>query len=260
LTNLPWLVDEEHLRTTLQCPAVHLLNDLEAIAYAVPALESSHLHTLNAGEKITGGHIAIIAPGTGLGEALLLWNGSEYRPYPSEGGHASFAPTNETELELLRYLWQHFTHVSYERVCSGIGIPNIYAFLKDSGYAEESPHIAEKLATASDPTPVIVNAALSHEAPCPLAEKTLKLFISILGAEASNLALKILATGGVYLGGGIPPRILSALDGGTFMQAFQRKGRFTTMLQRVPVHIILNSKAALLGAARRGLMDIMAEV
>jgi glucokinase len=253
ITNLPWVMDEMQLAGVLGLSSVCLLNDLDAIAHAVPFLEPADLYTLNAAEPAPGEAIAIIAPGTGLGEAFLTWDGSRYEPQASEGGHADFAPTTPFEIGLLRYLLERFEHVSCERVCSGRGLPNIYAYLKDSGYAEEPAWLGDQLATADDPTPIIVNAALDREAPCELCVATLNAFVSILGAEAGNLALRVLATGGVYLGGGIPPRILPALESGLFMQAFRRKGRLSDLMARIPVHVILNPKVALLGAAYHGL-------
>lgn len=251
VTNLPWVLDEAQLQEALNLSSVCLLNDLEAIAYAVPFLERADLQTLNEGEPAPGGAIAIIAPGTGLGEAFLTWDGSRYRPHPSEGGHTDFAPNNLFEIKMLRYLQGRLGHVSCESVCSGRGLPNIYAYLKESGYVEEPPWLAEKLAATEDPTPIIVNAALNKE--CELCVTALNVFVSILGAEAGNLALKVLATGGVYLAGGIPPRILPALETGRFMDAFKRKGRMSDLLARIPVHVILNPKVALLGAACFGL-------
>jgi glucokinase len=256
ITNLPWMMEETQLQQALHITSVRLLNDLDAIAHAVPLLESQDLRTLNDSQPVSGGAIAVIAPGTGLGEAFLTWHGSHYQAHTSEGGHADFAPTNAFEIELLRYLMTRFPHVSFERVCSGKGLPNIYAFLKSSGYAEEPLWLAEQLAATRDWTPIIINNALDQEKACELCVATLNAFVSILGAEAGNLALKVLATGGVYLGGGIPPRILSYLDGERFMQAFTHKGRFTQMLARIPVHVILNPKIALLGAARYGFENV----
>ena len=253
VTNLPWVMHEAQLQEALNLSSVRLLNDLESIANGVPVLEPADLHKLNEGRPARRGAMAVFAPGTGLGEAFLTWDGSRYEAHPSEGGHTSFAPMNSLEVDLLRYLQQRFDHVSFERVCSGIGLPNIYAFLKDSGHGEEPAWLAERIAAADDPTPVIVQAALVDDRPCQLCVDTLNTFVSIMGAEAGNLALKVLATGGVYLGGGIPPRILPALEQGPFMQTFQRKGRMSGLMSRMPVHVILNPKVALLGAACHGL-------
>lgn len=255
ITNLPWEMEEEHLRQALNLSSVRLLNDLEAIAQAIPFLKEDDLHILNEGNPVAGGAIALVAPGTGLGEAFLTWDGSRYRAHPSEGGHTDFAPTSPLETELLACLKRRHRveRVSYERVCSGLGLPNIYAFLKDRRKAEEPAWLAEQLTAASDPTPVIVNAALGKGKKCSLCVDTVDTFVSILGAEAGNLGLKVLATGGVYLGGGIPPRILSALVNGRFMKAFVSKGRMSDLMGRMPVRVILNPKAALLGAACRGL-------
>ena len=253
ITNLPWVVDRVQLKEKLNVQSVILLNDLEAIAHGVPLLEPDDLLTLNKGEPTLGGTKAVIAPGTGLGEAFLTWDGSRYRAYASEGGHADFAPTNPLENNLLRSLQDKWGHVSYERICSGMGLPNIYDYLRDSGHAEEPAWLTEQFAGADDPTPVIVNAALDEKASCELCEATLALFISVLGSEAGNMALKVLATGGVYLGGGIPPRILPVLKQEGFMQAFLNKGRLSDFLKNVPVFVILNPKIALIGAALYGL-------
>jgi glucokinase len=253
ITNLPWVIEETQLRETLNLVSVYLCNDLEAIAYGVPLLESEDLHTLNEGVPVPKGTLAIIAPGTGLGEAFLIWDGVRYRACPSEGGHADFGPNSMPEIELLRYLQEKIGHVSYERICSGQGLPNVYTYLKESGYAEEPVWLAEKLRSAHDPTPVIVKAALDKERACELCRTTLNVFLSVLGAEAGNFALKVMATGGVYLGGGIPPRILSILENGPFIESYSGKGRFSELVCRIPVHVILNPKIALIGAAFRGL-------
>jgi glucokinase len=251
ITNLPWLMDEGQLAQTLHLSSVRLLNDLEAIAHAVPALRAEDVHTINSGKPVKGGALAVVAPGTGMGEAFLIWDGRRYHVCPSEGGHADFAPVDGLQRGLLAYLANRYDHVSVERVCSGKGLPNIYAYLRDSGYAKEPGWLTEELSNAPDESPVIVKTALEHD--CEICAATLDLFVSILGAEAGNMALKVLATGGVYLGGGIPPRILSVLGRGQFMQAFLRKGRFGDLLHNVPVHVILNPGAALFGAARHGL-------
>lgn len=252
ITNLPWVLDETALAQDLGIPAVHLLNDLEALARAIPLLEPDDLLTLNAGEQDRYGAIAVIAPGTGLGEGFLTWDGTRYLAHPSEGGHADFAPTDARQIGLLEYMLRHFDHASYEHVCSGIGIPNLYAYLRECGRAPESPAIAGRLAEASEPTKLICDAALDPDEPDALCAATLDLFLTILGAEAGNLALKVLATGGVYIGGGIPMHIAPALGRGAFMAAFRAKGRFAALLDRVPVQLIVR-QAALIGAASYGL-------
>ncbi|MFQ5399363.1 MAG: glucokinase [Anaerolineae bacterium] len=250
-TNLPWIIDAGRIAGQFGIAQVRLLNDLEAIAHAVPHLSAADLFTLNTGTAKAGCAIAVIAPGTGLGEAFLTWDGRRYRPHPSEGGHASFAPTTELQRELLTYLQSRMDHVSYERVCSGRGIPNLYAFLRDSGRYAEPQSLRQALAQAEDPTPIIAQWADEHQT--PLCVATLDLFVEILGDEAGNLALKVLATGGVYLGGGIPPRILPRLKYGRFLDTFVRKGRFVKLMAGIPVHVICNPKVALYGAAYHGL-------
>ncbi len=252
-TNLPWELDEQRLQSELKLDSARLINDLAALANSVPHLEPEDLETLDAAEPDPHGSIAVIAPGTGLGEAFLTWDGAHYRPHASEGGHADFAPTNPLEIELLRYVRVRHEHVSYELVCSGRGLPNIYAFLKDSRAEQEPRWLTEKLAAADDPTPIIVDAALDDSRPCPICTTTLKLFVSILGAEAGNLALTVVATGGVYVGGGMSPHLLPALQRDAFMETFRRKGRLSDLVARVPVHVIVNPKAGLLGAAYAGL-------
>ena len=253
ITNLPWIMDEREIATSLGIQSVRLLNDIEAVAYAVPSLGDDDVETLNAGDPWEDGNRVIIAPGTGLGEAFLVRGGNRYFPIASEGGHADFAPGNDMEAELLSYLRGFHDHVSYERVCSGIGITNIYSFLLNSGYGEEPRWMKEKLSAASDPTAVIIDAAMDRNRPCEITVLTLNIFVSILGAEAGNLALQVLSTRGVYLAGGIPPRILSYLTGGLFMERFLRKGRMSDLVSRMPVHVIVRPGCALLGAALYGL-------
>ena len=252
ITNLPWVIDVADLGAALRTPSVCLLNDLAAIANAVPYLTGADYDTVVPGLATAGGAIAVIAPGTGLGEAFLTWDGTRYRAHPSEGGHTDFAPVNPREVQLLCYLLERFDHVSYERVCSGKGIPNIYNFLKENGYAEEPAWLSDEIASTDDPTRVIVRTALDADKPSPLSKATLEAFALILGTEAGNLTLKLLATGGVYLGGGIPPRILPLLKTEQFERAFRSKGRLSELMDRIPVHVILNTKAALLGAAYYG--------
>jgi glucokinase len=255
ITNLPWVMSEASLKQGFGWSAARLLNDLESIAYAIPILEPDDIRTLNAGAPVQRGNIGVIAPGTGLGEAFLTWDSGHYRAHASEGGHASFAPSNQLEDGLLSYMRSQLGHghVSFERVCSGLGIPNIYYYLKQSGHAEEPAWLAAALADAADPTPVIMDSATGKTQSCELTTTTLATFISILGAEAGNLALKVFSTAGVYLGGGIPPRLLAPLEEPAFLEAFRRKGRFRELLTEIPVHVILNPKSALLGAASYGL-------
>lgn len=249
ITNLPWVVDRSKLAVALGLPSVSLSNDLLAFAQAVPYLKREDIHTLNSGCPSDKGTLLVVAPGTGLGQAYLNWSGSRYYAHPSEGGHADFAPTNDLEIGLLRYLLKRLDHVSYERVCSGMGLPDIYNYLKEIGVAPEPRWLAEKIAGGNNPTVVISDAALDVEQPAELCRKTLELFVSVLGAVAGNAALHTMALGGVYLGGGIPPRILSFLEQDLFMRAFTGKGRFSDLLAGIPVHVILNPKIALLGAA-----------
>jgi len=253
LTNLPWVADAEQIRRAFGFRSVTLLNDLAATARAVPLLKPAELHRLSAGEPVAEGTIALIAPGTGLGEAFLTWDGARYREHATEGGHADFAPGNALEMELLRELGRESDHVSYETICSGPGLGRLYRFLRGRGAEEEPAGIVARLAEAADPAPIIVEAALADAS--PLCSRTVRLFASILGAEAGNLALKTLATGGVYLGGGIPPRIIPFLEEGLFLAAFRRKGPMADLLLRMPVHAILEPRAALIGAADRGLAD-----
>ena len=253
VTNLPWIADAEQIRRTFGFREVPLLNDLAATARAVPLLKPEELHRLSAGDPAAGGAIALIAPGTGLGEAFLTWDGTRYREHATEGGHADFAPASALQMELLRELGGEYDHVSYETLCSGPGLGRLHRFLRRRGATEESAGLAARLAEAADPAPIIVEAALAGSS--SLCVRTVRLFVSILGAEAGNLALKTLATGGVYIGGGIAPRIIPFLEEGPFLDAFRRKGPMADLLFRMPVHAILEPRAALIGAADRGLTD-----
>ncbi len=250
-TNLPWIVDAEELAGEMGLSAVGLINDLEANAWGVAALEEKDFIVLNEGAPDAVGNAAIISAGTGLGEAGLYWDGKQHHPFACEGGHADFAPSSELEAELLRYLWTRFEHVSYERVLSGPGLHNIYQFLRDTGRGEEPAWLRDKM-RGSDPSVAISEAALKGTS--ELCVKALDLFVSVHGAEAGNLALKVMATSGVFVGGGIAPKILPKLKDRTFMDAFTAKGRFKTFLEAIPVRVILNEKTPLLGAARYAAM------
>lgn len=251
-TNLPWVVDASQLARELKIETVGLINDLEANAYGIPALGPEEFVILNQGVPEAEGNAAVIAAGTGLGEAGLYWDGKQHRPFGTEGGHADFAPRNELEVNFLLYLLNKFGHASWERVLAGPGLYNIYEFLRDSGQGEEPDWLTQEMAEGN-PGAVISKAALAGT--CELCTKALDLFVSVYGAEAGNLALKIMATGGVYIGGGIAPKIIQKMTNGTFMRAFVDKGRFQRLMQRIPVRVILNDKTALLGAARYAMLQ-----
>ena len=246
-TNLPWAIDQSRLAKQIHLPATLLINDLEASAWGIGALDAGDLVSLN---RVTGpavGNQGVIAPGTGLGEAGLFWDGSRHHVFACEGGHTDFGPQGDLQIELLRFLKARFGHVSYERILSGPGLVNVYEFLRDQEYGKESDEFAVILKN-TDPAAAISRAAL--DGTHPLAEKALDLWISVYGAEAGNLALKVMATGGLFLAGGISPKVLAKLTGPLFMQSFLDKGRLRPLLEAVPVHVVTNDKAGLLGAAR----------
>jgi glucokinase len=247
-TNLPWAMDEDSLAAHLNVKAVHLMNDLEAIAWAIPILGEKDVVPLNVGEPVLQTTIAVIAPGTGLGESFLVWDGARHRPQSSEGGHADFAPTNDRQIRLLEYMRTRFDHVSVERVCSGIGIPNIYEYIRDVEHVYEAPEITQRIAAAKDPTKAIADAALDPLNPSQLCRTTMETFVSILASETGSLALKVLATGGIYMAGGIAMNILTLLQTATFMRAFTNKGRFSDLMKRIPIRVV-TTNAALIGAA-----------
>jgi glucokinase len=249
-SNLPWTVEASHLANELHLPSILLINDLEANAWGIASLQEKDLVTLNRVKGTPAGNQAVISAGTGLGEAGLYWDGQNYDIFACEGGHADFAPRTELEIELLRYLTARFGHVSFERIVSGPGLVNVYHFLRDTHRGEEPPWLTEELAHG-DAAPAISRNAISGKS--PLAEHALDLWVSIYGAEAGNLALKLMATGGVYLGGGIAPKLISKLAGPLFMQAFVSKGRMQALLESIPVSVITNDKIALFGAARYAL-------
>jgi glucokinase len=245
-TNLPWEVSEARLKRVFLWERVRLVNDLTATAMAIPLLSRRELAVLNKGRPQHGGNIALVAPGTGLGQGLVVFHQGRAHPVASEGGHVDFAPTNEQEVELWRYLKRKLGHVSVERIVSGPGLVRIYEWLKESGRYGEPEWLKARF-MAEDPAKVIAETGLAEKH--PLCVESLRIFVSILGAVAGNLALTALATGGVYLGGGISPKILAALETGPFMQSFADKGRFRGLLEKIPVRVILNEGAPLMGAA-----------
>jgi glucokinase len=251
-TNLPWEMDEGSLARDLNLKSVRLINDLEAVARSVPILRANDLVTVNEGKPVLQGTIGIIAPGTGLGESFLTWDGAQYRAHSSEGGHSDFAPTDERQIGLLEYMRGRFDHVGFERVASGIGVPNIYDYLREKESIPENPAVARSIAAAKDRTRVILDAALDAHDPSPLCRATVDMLVSILGSEAGNLALKVLATGGVYMAGGIAVHLQGPLREPRFMAAFTRKGRFKDLMTGIPIHVI-TTRAALAGAAAYGL-------
>lgn len=245
--NLPWVVNAAKIAQTCGLSAVSLLNDLEAAAYGIFTLEADELFALNEGVSGRRGNKVLIAAGTGLGEAILFDDGRDYHPSASEGGHGDFAPTDDTQIDLLRDLMKKFGRVSYERVVSGPGIKNIYDFLRHSGRIEEPAWLKQKISAADDPSAVISQEGLAGNS--PICVQALNLFVSVYGAESGNLALRGKATGGVYIGGGIAPKLLAKLKDGIFMRAFLDKGRYSGFLSTMPVYLILNDQSALQGAA-----------
>jgi len=246
-SNLPWVIEQARLAEQIRVPATLLINDLEAVAWGIGALSDADLVPLHQGDGLTVGNQAVIAPGTGLGEAGLFWDGNRHHVFACEGGHCDFAPQGELQIELLRFLHSRFGHVSYERIISGPGLVNCFEFLRASGVAKESPELAAKLAKG-DAAAAISRAALDGS--CELAGKALDLWISVYAAEAANLALKVMATGGLYLAGGISPKVLAKLKGPLFLQAFLNKGRLRPLVESIPVRVVTNDKVGLLGAAR----------
>lgn len=245
--NLPWIANSKTLGEVLGLHQVELINDLEANAHGISTLSKDDLVLLNPGKPDSSGNAGLISAGTGLGEAGLHWVGNYYQPFASEGGHVDFAPRNELEIELLAFLLKVFGHVSYERVLSGPGLRNIYRFLVETGRCEEPAWLREEM-EKKDPGSVISKMALERRS--PLCEMAHNIFVSVYGAEAGNLALKVLATGGIFIGGGIAPKILPSLKQPAFLESFWSKGRMADLLKSVPVHVIVNDKTALLGAAR----------
>jgi len=245
-TNLPWDVSEAKIKKIFGWKKVRLINDLTATGQGIPLLNSRELVSLNSVRNQKGQTLGLIAPGTGLGMALLIYQEGRYLSVSSEGGHADFSPNNENEVNLWQYLHKRLGHVSIERVVSGPGLLNIYSWMKESRPHKEPEWLARRI-KEMDPARVITEAAIKEKN--PLCIEALTMFVSILGGVSGNLALTGMTTGGIYLGGGIPPKILSVLQKGLFMKAFTNKGRFKDLLEKIPVRVILNERTALLGAA-----------
>ncbi len=244
-TNLPWVIDADLIAKENSISQVFLINDLEANAFGLNCLNKDEFYSLNEG-RAHEGNAALISAGTGLGEAGLYWDGEQHRPFACEGGHCSFAPENDVEIKLLRYLKKQYDHVSYERILSGPGLYVLYRFLIDEGIEQEKESVRKAFET-TDPPKVITE--MGTKGSCLASKRALELFTSIYGSEAANWALKMLAVGGVYLGGGIAPKLLNELREGSFMKRFIQKGRFTSLLLGIPVKVVLNEHTALLGAA-----------
>ena len=249
LTNLPWTLDARDLQRNLGVEHIFLINDLEANGFGVPELTSDKIHTLHEGDAAAVGHRGLVSAGTGLGECLLIWDGKlrRHTPIPSEGGHTDFAPRDDRDIALLQYLRKALNgRVSFERVVSGIGIKNVYAFLRDEVGMEEPDWLRDRL-KSEDPNAVIGTVAEAGQS--EICSEAMRIFSAAFGAEAGNIGLKLLAHGGIYLGGGIAPKIIKTMSAGPFVEAFLDKGRMRPILESIPVRIILDDTCALLGAA-----------
>ena len=249
LTNLNWVLDATELTSQLKVSEVRLINDLESMAYGLAAIPESDFITLHKGNAVSGGNMAIIAPGTGLGQAGLYWSTHNYYPFPTEGGHCDFAPRTDLDMELLRYLQSKYTVVSWEHVIAGPGIYDLYQFMRDVKKHEEPTWLTEKL-SSEDPSAVISQAAMQQQA--AICVETMDLYVRYLAREASNLVLKMKATGGLFLGGGIPPKIAPLLQQESFFRHYMDCDRMQHLLETVPIKIIKNDKTGLLGAAYYG--------
>lgn len=249
-TNLSWGVDAEAIVVEFGITYVSVLNDLAANAYGISQLSPSDFAVIQEGDPLAEGNRCVVSPGTGLGEAGLFWDGRRYHVWACEGGHTDFGPRNELEIAMLEYLIKQYGHVSYERIASGMGIENIYKFLRDTGRGKESPKIAQEIETGEAGVVISKHADAGD---CAMCVQTIEIFLGCLGAEAGNMALKAMATGGVYLGGGIPTKMIDRLKGVGFIHAFNDKGRLSALMESMPVKVIMNDQAALLGAARYAL-------
>jgi len=252
ITNLPWEISENNLKNRFQWPRVHVINDINAAARAIPLLQHHDLFVLNKGIRLPDSPIGILAPGTGLGMALMILHHNAYLPIPSEGGHMDFAPNSDLQVRLWQHLHENLGHVSIERILSGPGLVTIYSWIKQAGLAPEPPALAQRFKN-EDPAQVISETAITEN--IPICVQALDIFVSVFGAVAGNLALAGFTRGGIYLGGGIVPKILPALENHKFMSAFENKGRFKETMQEIPVTVILHKQPALLGAAAFALTD-----
>jgi len=253
ISNLPWIIDSRDLAKQLKLDSVGMLNDLEAYAYGIDALDSKDFVTLNEGSADAEGNRAVISARTGLGVAGLYWDGFRHHPFGCEGGHSDFAPRNELEMELLTYLQKKYGRISCERILSGPGIKNIYDFLRDANKVDEPQWLREQIAAATDAPALISQLALEGKA--AICDQTLSLFVSIYGAETGNCALNFLSTGGVFLGGSIAAKIVPKMKDPIFMQSFLDKGRMEQLLKEMPVKIVLNDDSGIIGAARYTLIE-----
>jgi glucokinase len=244
LSNLHWEVNQQEIISDFGINSVYLINDLEATAYGLTVLTDTDIHTIQKGKNQIKGNAAVIAPGTGLGEAGIYWDGNTFFPFATEGGHCDFAPRDPIDIELYNHLHMNWDHVSYERVISGPGILNMYRFLRDIKKRSEPAWLGAKLREDFDPA--LISA---HVTDSPICKETMDLFIKFLAYESANLVLKMKATGGLFIGGGIAPQIVPLLDSDLFRKSFRKCGRLQFMMEEVPVKIILNPKTALLGAA-----------
>jgi len=253
ISNLPWTIDSRELASQLRLNSVGLINDLEAYAYGIDALESKDFVTLSDGIEDAEGNRVVISARTGLGVAGLYWDGFRHHPFPCEGGHADFAPKNELEAELAQYLRRKYGHVSCERILSGPGIKNIYDFLRDAEKAEEPAWLQKQMSEAPDPPALISQLALEHKA--AICDQTLNIFVSVYGSEIGNCALNFLATGGIFIGGSIAAKIVPRMQDPVFMNSFLDKGRMRALLADMPVKIVVNDDSGIIGAARYTLIQ-----
>src|SRR2546427_691884 len=253
ISNLPWIIDSRELARQLKLNSVGLINDLEAYAYGIDALDSKDFVTLNEGSEDAEGNRAVISARTGLGVAGLYWDGYRHHPFACEGGHSDFAPRNALEMDLLAYLQKKYGRISYERLLSGPGIKNIYDFLRDAHKADEPQWLKDQIGAAADPPAAI--SQLAQEGKAPICDQTMSIFVSIYGAETGNVALNFLSTGGIYIGGSVAAKNVSRMKDPVFMQSFLDKGRMTPLLKEMPVTIVLNDDSGIIGAARYTLIE-----